>query len=89
MFVVMANGTTSRAVTLTFIFLLFCLPVQTYRKSYCTTPGVGIGSGHSFGVDKMLKFLYDEQGTVRRAILYPDRSCYCWESNLKVKNLLL
>ena len=46
-----------------------------YRKSYCTTIGVGGGS-----VDKMLKFyvfkfLCDGQGAVRQAILYGDRSC--------------
>ena len=27
------------------------------------------------GMDKMLKFLCDRQGPVRRAILYTDRSC--------------
>ena len=27
-----------------------------YRKSYCTTPCVGIGIGGGFGMDKMLKF---------------------------------
>ena len=34
-------------------YIIFSLPVQMYRKSYCTTPGVGVGSG---GMDKMLKF---------------------------------
>ena len=48
-----------------------------YRKSYCTTVGIGVGGG---GVDKMFKFYVkvfssDVQGTVWRAILYTDRSC--------------
>ena len=40
-----------------FIFnvLSFSSPVQIYRKSYCTTPGVGVGVGGG-SVDKMLKF---------------------------------
>ena len=33
---------------------MFSLPVLMYRKSYCTTPSVGIGGGGS--MDKMLKF---------------------------------
>ena len=32
--------------------IIFSSPVQMYRKSYCTTPCVGIGGC----VDKMLKF---------------------------------
>ena len=52
------------------------------RKSYCTTPSIGIGVGVGIGISvgggvgasKMLKFLHlsflcDGQGTVRRAIL--------------------
>ena len=35
-------------------FLMFRLPVQLYKKSYCTTPILGIGSIGS--VSKMLKF---------------------------------
>ena len=37
---------------------LFCSsPVRMYWKSYCTTPGAGIGVGVSGGgMDKMLKF---------------------------------
>ena len=45
-----------------------------YRKSCCTTISVGVGGG-SGGMDRMFKFLFDGQGTVRRAILYMDRSC--------------
>ena len=64
--------------------LLFGLPVLMYRKSYCTVPGIGVGSGvgvnGGVGSNKMLsfmlKFLCDGQGTVRGAILYMDRSCF-------------
>ena len=35
-------------------FIIFSQPVRMYRKSYCTTPGIGIGGG--VGVDKMFKF---------------------------------
>ena len=57
---------------------VFSSPVQVYRKSYCTTPGVGIG------VDKMLKFNVkvfqsDRQGSVRRAVLYTDRPYVVFE----------
>ena len=49
---------------------------QMYRKSYCTTPGIGVGGE----VSKMLQFyikvlLCVWQGAVRQAILNADRSC--------------
>ena len=57
------------------------------RKSYCTTPGVGvgIGDGSCVGVTKMLKFLHlsflcDGQGAVRRATCPCDRSCFSFFS---------
>ena len=43
-------GTLSRESTL---IIIFSSPVWMYRKSYCTTPVIGIVSG---GVDKRLKF---------------------------------
>ena len=57
------------------IYILCCAFMLAWtksRKSYCTTPGVGVGV--SVGVSKMLKFLRksflcDGQGAVRRAIL--------------------
>ena len=53
-------------------------PVRMYRKSYCPTPGIGVGSG---GVDKMWKsyfkvFLIWWARHCKGAILYADRSCY-------------
>ena len=45
-------------------FHIFSLTVQIYRKSYCTTPCVAVGSG---GISKMFKvFLYDGQGSVNQ-----------------------
>ena len=37
---------------------IFSSPIQMYRKSYCTMPGIGVGvgsGGGGGGVDKMLK----------------------------------
>ena len=50
-----------------------------YRKSCCTTPGVGVGIRVDVSVRKMLEvihrsFLCDGQGADRRAILYMDRA---------------
>ena len=43
-----------KSVVFTFpVRILFSSPVQMYRKSYCTTHGVGVGGSGS--VDKMLK----------------------------------
>ena len=42
-----------------FTNFIFSSPVRMYRKSYCTTPGFGIGIGiGSSGMDKMLKFYF-------------------------------
>ena len=38
------------------LWLMFSLPVQKYRKSYCTTPGVGVGG--SIGFNKNVKVLH-------------------------------
>ena len=46
---------------------LFSSPVQMYRKSCCTTPGVRVSGG---SISEMLKFLCDGQGTDRR-VIYP------------------
>ena len=43
----------SLSYSITLVIPLFTSPVRMYRKSYCTTPDVGIGGG---GKDKMLKF---------------------------------
>ena len=88
--------------------------MQKYRKSCCSTPGIGVGGGigGTVGASKLLtllhsewpklcrvlailsakglkfrlKFLYDGQDAVRRAILYADWSCCLlsqWGSTLK------
>ena len=55
----------------------FSSPVRMYRKSCCTTLGIGFS-----GVSKMLnfltfKFLCDGQAlSIGRAILYVERSCF-------------
>ena len=50
-----------------------------YRKSYCTTSGVGVGGG------KMLKFyVKDFYGMARQAILYADRSCFPKDFNINI-----
>ena len=55
---------------------LISMPVLI-RKSYCTNLGVNVGGS---GVNTMLKFYiksfyWDEQGAVRQAVLFLDRSC--------------
>ena len=53
----------------------FSSSVRLYRKSYCTTIGVGTGGG--VGGDQMFKYhnvLWDGKGAVMQAILYADRS---------------
>ena len=37
--------------------VIFSSPVQKYRKSYCSHPGVGVCIGVSVRVAQMLKFL--------------------------------
>ena len=54
-----------------------------YSKSCCTTPHFGVGGG----VDKMLKFLCDGQGTVRGAILYVDRFCSVGKSSPRASRI--
>ena len=36
---------------------IFSSPVRMYRKSYCTSPGIG-GGGGVVGMDKVLKFYF-------------------------------
>ena len=60
--------------------VLFSLPVQMHRESYCATPALALVGAVAAAWTKCLsftlKFLCDWQSAVRRAILYTDRSCY-------------
>ena len=47
---------------------IFSLPVRMYKKSYCTTRGVGIGGGGE-SVDKMLKLSYDMKAVTKHSKL--------------------
>ena len=53
--------------------IIFSLTIQIYKKSFCTTPGVGIGGdGGGCGIGKMLSFTFkfflcERQGAVRQA----------------------
>ena len=49
-------------------------PVQMCRKSYCTTPGGGIGSGGGFGIRKMVEF-YIKNFYVMGKLLLGKLSC--------------
>ena len=51
---------------------IFSSPILMYRKSYCPILSLGMSGDR---VSKMLKFLCDGLGAVRRAMLYMDRSC--------------
>ena len=58
--------------------------VRMDRKSYCTTPGVGIGVGDGGVGVKFLRysFLCLGQEAVRQAILNVDRSCFIYHNTL-------
>ena len=71
-----------------YVFLARLDEVQ--EELYCTSPGVGVGVGGGGGSKKfnVKVFLYDGQGTVRRAILSPELILWCGIAGF-THNLLL